>query len=136
VVLHHLAADGVAIPRDLREGGRDNSLGVKVKVKVRVDWKGRALHLVCSCHSSAPAGGGVEHEGGVIHEQQAGPLHSHGAAALGGVVEEQDVREEEGRVAGEEDAAARNGTVPFDEAAEEGCGCRAICCVICCVTCS
>jgi hypothetical protein len=86
--------------------------------------KGGALHLICSCHCSAPARRSVEHEGGTVHEQQTGPLRGHSAAALGSVVEEQDVGEEEGSIAGEEDAAARDGTVPFDEAAKEGGGCR------------
>jgi hypothetical protein len=53
----------------------------------------------------------------VVQEQQAGPLGSHCTPAPGGVVHEENVREEERGVAREEDAATSNCTVPLYETA-------------------
>ncbi len=55
----------------------------------------------------------------MIHEQQAGPFRSDGAPAPGSVVQEQHVGHEQRGIAGEENAASRDATVPLDQTAEE-----------------
>ncbi len=53
----------------------------------------------------------------MVQEQKAGPLGRYCAPAPGGVVHEENVGEEEGGVAREEDASAGDGTVPLYETA-------------------